>query len=94
MLIKSGMLVLVLVLSVVFFVSASLVILNVYEYRSLVSKKNINDQKKDHLNATWGRLILEYQTLTAPAHIEKLSRSRLGMVSPTKKDVRHLVLNK
>jgi cell division protein FtsL len=92
MLIKSK--VFVLVLPVVFFMSASSVVLNVYEYSTLVSEKNANDQKKDHLNAAWGRLILEYQTLTAPAHIEKLSRSRLGMVSPTKNDVRHLVLNK
>jgi cell division protein FtsL len=85
--------VLFLFLSIVFF-SASLVILNVHEYRSLVSEKNVNDQKKDHLNTTWGRLILEYQTLTAPAHIEKLARSRLRMVSPTKNDIRYLVLNK
>ncbi len=79
------------ILLMVCFISAALVVLNVYEYRALVSEKNINHQEQEHLNATWGKLVLEHQTLTAPAHIEKLSRSRLKMVSPTKLEIQYLV---
>ena len=80
------------ILFMVCFISAALVVLNVYEYRSLISEKNINDQQQSHLNATWGKLVLEHQTLTAPANIEKLSRSRLQMVSPTKLQIQYLVV--
>jgi cell division protein FtsL len=41
------------------------------------------EQRRDHLNEEWGRLLLEKSTWASPARIEQQAEIRLEMVAPT-----------
>jgi cell division protein FtsL len=41
------------------------------------------EQRRDHLNEEWGRLLLEQSTWASPARIEQQAGLRLEMVAPT-----------
>lgn len=41
------------------------------------------EQKRDHLNEEWGRLLLEQSTWAGPGRVEQQARLRLNMVVPT-----------
>lgn len=41
------------------------------------------EQRRDHLNEEWGRLLLEQSTWASPARIEQQAELRLEMVTPT-----------
>jgi cell division protein FtsL len=41
------------------------------------------EQRRDHLNEEWGRLLLEQSTWASPARIEQQAELRLEMVAPT-----------
>lgn len=41
------------------------------------------EQRRDHLNEEWGRLLLEQSTWASSARIEHQAGLRLGMVAPT-----------
>ena len=40
------------------------------------------EQKRDQLNETWGRLLLEQSTWASPGRIEQQARLRLQMIVP------------
>lgn len=40
------------------------------------------EQRRDHLNEEWGRLLLEQSTWASPARIEQQAELRLEMVAP------------
>jgi cell division protein FtsL len=42
-----------------------------------------SEQRRDHLNEEWGRLLLEQSTWASPARIEQQAELRLEMVAPT-----------
>jgi cell division protein FtsL len=42
-----------------------------------------SEQRRDHLNEEWGRLLLEQSTWASPARIEQQAEIRLEMVAPT-----------
>ncbi len=79
-------------LLVLCFVCAILVVVNTWQYRNLVAEKKHNEVRIDQLNTRWSQLILERQARSTPSEIEKMARKRLGMVSPSKQQVRYLVL--
>ncbi len=41
------------------------------------------EQKRDHLNEEWGRLLLEQSTWANPGRVEHEARKRLKMIVPT-----------
>lgn len=42
-----------------------------------------SEQRRDHLNEEWGRLLLEQSTWASPARIEQQAELRLEMLAPT-----------
>tara|TARA_R110001583_G_scaffold173287_1_gene327218 strand:+ start:60343 stop:60633 length:291 start_codon:yes stop_codon:yes gene_type:complete len=42
-----------------------------------------SEQRRDHLNEEWGRLLLEQSTWASPARIEQQAELRLEMIAPT-----------
>ncbi|MFT7414424.1 MAG: cell division protein FtsL [Methylophagaceae bacterium] len=41
------------------------------------------EQRRDHLNEEWGRLLLEESTWASPARIKQQAERRLEMIAPT-----------
>ncbi|WP_067514680.1 cell division protein FtsL [Endozoicomonas ascidiicola] len=53
-----------------------------YENRRLHNRMQQEFDNKNNAQIEWGRLLLEHSTLTAPARVEKIARSKLGMDVP------------
>lgn len=41
------------------------------------------EQRRDHLNEEWGRLLLEQSTWASPGRVERQAKIRLNMIVPT-----------
>jgi len=41
------------------------------------------EQRRDHLNEEWGRLLLEQSTWASPGRVERQAKRRLNMIVPT-----------
>ncbi len=64
------------------FVSAMLVVFQVFQYRHDYKQMNSLQREKDELNADWGRLLIEQQTFGATAQIGSRAVTKLRMYSP------------
>ncbi|PJE80355.1 Cell division protein FtsL [invertebrate metagenome] len=63
-------------------ISGASVSFTAYKNRQLHNQlKTVQDQR-NRAQVEWGRLLLEYSTLTTPARIEKLAMERLNMEMP------------
>ena len=64
------------------FVSAMMVVFQVFEYRHDYRDLSAYMREKDDLNAEWGRLLIEQQTFGATAQIGTRAVTQLRMFSP------------
>ena len=64
------------------FVSAMMVVFQVFEYRHDYRDLSAYIREKDDLNAEWGRLLIEQQTFGATAQIGSRAVTQLRMFSP------------
>ena len=74
------------VLVFLIFVSALMVVFEVYEYRHDYRQMTTYLREQDDLNAEWGRLIIEQQTFGATAQIGTRAVTQLRMYSPPASD--------
>ncbi|CAB1208149.1 cell division protein FtsL [Acinetobacter bouvetii] len=70
------------VLLLLVFVSAIMVVFQVFEYRHDYRELSSFMREKDDLNAEWGRLLIEQQTFGATAQIGTRAVTQLRMYSP------------
>ncbi len=70
------------ILLVLVFVSALMVVFQVFEYRHDYRELSAFTREKDDLNAEWGRLLIEQQTFGATAQIGTRAVTQLRMYSP------------
>ena len=70
------------VLVALVFVSAMMVVFQVFEYRHDYRDLSAYIREKDDLNAAWGRLLIEQQTFGATAQIGSRAVTQLRMFSP------------
>ena len=70
------------ILLVLVFVSAIMVVFQVFEYRHDYRELSAFNREKDDLNAEWGRLLIEQQTFSATAQIGTRAVTQLRMYSP------------
>jgi cell division protein FtsL len=70
------------ILLVLVFVSAIMVVFQVFEYRHDYRELSAYNREKDELNAEWGRLLIEQQTFGATAQIGTRAVTQLRMYSP------------
>ena len=70
------------ILLVLVFVSALMVVFQVFEYRHDYRELSSFTREKDDLNAEWGRLLIEQQTFGATAQIGTRAVTQLRMYSP------------
>ena len=70
------------ILLVLVFVSAIMVVFQVFEYRHDYRDLSAFNREKDDLNAEWGRLLIEQQTFGATAQIGTRAVTQLRMYSP------------
>ena len=70
------------VLVALVFVSAMMVVFQVFEYRHDYRELSAFNREKDDLNAEWGRLLIEQQTFGATAQIGTRAVTQLRMYSP------------
>ena len=70
------------ILLVLVFVSAIMVVFQVFEYRHDYRELSAFNREKDDLNAEWGRLLIEQQTFGATAQIGSRAVTQLRMFSP------------
>ena len=70
------------ILLVLVFVSAIMVVFQVFEYRRDYRELSAFNREKDDLNAEWGRLLIEQQTFGATAQIGTRAVTQLRMYSP------------
>lgn len=64
------------------FISAMMVVFQVFEYRHDYRDLSTYMREKDDLNAEWGRLLIEQQTFGATAQIGTRAVTQLRMFSP------------
>ena len=64
------------------FISAMMVVLQVFEYRHDYRDLSAYMRERDDLNAEWGRLLIEQQTFGATAQIGSRAVTQLRMFSP------------
>ncbi|WP_130804879.1 cell division protein FtsL [Acinetobacter ihumii] len=64
------------------FISAMMVVFQVFEYRHDYRDLSGYMREKDDLNAEWGRLLIEQQTFGATAQIGTRAVTQLRMFSP------------
>lgn len=74
------------VLIVLIFISAIMVVFEVYEYRYDYRQMSSLLRNEDDLNAEWGRLLIEQQTFGATAQIGTRAVTQLRMYSPPPSD--------
>lgn len=70
------------VLLVLVFISAIMVVFQVFEYRHDYRELSSFTREKDDLNTEWGRLLIEQQTFGATAQIGTRAVTQLRMYSP------------
>ena len=70
------------ILMVLVFISAIMVVFQVFEYRLDYRKLSTFMRERDDLNAEWGRLLIEQQTFGATAQIGTRAVTQLRMYSP------------
>ncbi len=70
------------VLLLLVFVSAIMVVFQVFEYRHDYRELSSFMRERDDLNAEWGRLLIEQQTFGATAQIGSRAVTQLRMFSP------------
>ena len=70
------------ILLVLVFVSAIMVVFQVFEYRHDYRELSAFNRERDDLNAEWGRLLIEQQTFGATAQIGTRAVTQLRMYSP------------
>ena len=70
------------VMVAVVFISAMMVVLQVFEYRHDYRELSSYMRERDDLNAEWGRLLIEQQTFGATAQIGTRAVTQLRMFSP------------
>ena len=70
------------VLLALVFVSAMMVVFQVFEYRHDYRDLSGYMRERDDLNAEWGRLLIEQQTFGATAQIGSRAVTQLRMCSP------------
>ena len=70
------------VLVALVFVSAMMVVFQVFEYRHDYRDLSAYMRERDDLNAEWGRLLIEQQTFGATAQIGSRAVTQLRMFSP------------
>lgn len=70
------------VLLVLVFLSAIMVVFQVFEYRHDYRELSAFNRERDDLNAEWGRLLIEQQTFGATAQIGTRAVTQLRMYSP------------
>ncbi|MEB3754331.1 cell division protein FtsL [Acinetobacter sp. MD2(2019)] len=68
------------------FISAIMVVFEVYEYRHDYRQMSGFLREQDDLNAEWGRLLIEQQTFGATAQIGTRAVTQLRMYSPPASD--------
>ena len=64
------------------FISAMMVVFQVFEYRHDYRELSSYMRERDDLNAEWGRLLIEQQTFGATAQIGTRAVTKLRMYSP------------
>ena len=64
------------------FISAMMVVFQVFEYRNDFRQLNSFMREKNDINAEWGRLLIEQQTFGATAQIGTRAVTQLRMYSP------------
>ena len=64
------------------FISAIMVVFQVFEYRHDYRELSSYMRERDNLNAEWGRLLIEQQTFGATAQIGTRAVTQLRMYSP------------
>ncbi|WP_343598079.1 cell division protein FtsL [Acinetobacter sp.] len=74
------------VLITLVFISAMMVVFEVFEYRHDYRQMNGYLREQDDLNAEWGRLLIEQQTFGATAQIGTRAVTQLRMYSPPASD--------
>ncbi|WP_407304493.1 cell division protein FtsL [Acinetobacter sp.] len=70
------------VLLALVFLSAIMVVFQVFEYRHDYRELSAFNRERDDLNAEWGRLLIEQQTFGATAQIGTRAVTQLRMYSP------------
>lgn len=70
------------ILLVLVFISAMMVVFQVFEYRHDYREMSSFMRERDDLNAEWGRLLIEQQTFGATAQIGTRAVTQLRMYSP------------
>ncbi|GAA5186645.1 cell division protein FtsL [Acinetobacter kookii] len=70
------------VLLLLVFLSAIMVVFQVFEYRHDYRELSSFMRERDDLNAEWGRLLIEQQTFGATAQIGTRAVTQLRMYSP------------
>ena len=70
------------ILLVLVFISAMMVVVQVFEYRHDYREMSSFMRERDDLNAEWGRLLIEQQTFGATAQIGTRAVTQLRMYSP------------
>ncbi|RZJ22702.1 MAG: cell division protein FtsL [Acinetobacter sp.] len=70
------------VLLLLVFLSALMVVFQVFEYRHDYRELSSFMRERDDLNAEWGRLLIEQQTFGATAQIGTRAVTQLRMYSP------------
>ncbi|MGB9189943.1 cell division protein FtsL [Acinetobacter haemolyticus] len=70
------------ILLLLVFVSAIMVVFQVFEYRHDYRELSSFMRERDDLNAEWGRLLIEQQTFGATAQIGTRAVTQLRMYSP------------
>lgn len=70
------------ILLMLVFISAMMVVFQVFEYRHDYREMSSFMRERDDLNAEWGRLLIEQQTFGATAQIGTRAVTQLRMYSP------------
>ncbi len=78
----------VLVLFVLVVLSAIAVVFAADGYRKNINSLFEETSRRDHLQAEWGRLVLEHSTWTSHNRIEALASEQLQMLVPAPDEVR------
>ncbi|MFT4021438.1 MAG: cell division protein FtsL [Acinetobacter sp.] len=74
------------ILIILVFISAIMVVFEVFEYRHDYRQMSGYFREQDDLNAEWGRLLIEQQTFGATAQIGTRAVTQLRMYSPPTSD--------
>jgi len=74
-------------------VSAVAVVYGKYRSRMLFHEARSLEQQLDRLAVEWEQLLIEEHVWADPARIERLARTRLGMVVPKAEEITYLAVH-